>query len=103
MRILVTGSAGFLGYHLCHRLLTAGHEVVGIDSLTTGNSANVDDLRSGRGYTFVPQDICTPLSIPGQVDRVFNMACPASPVDFHDKAVEIMLTCSVGVKNLLDL
>jgi len=103
MRIVVTGAAGFIGYHLCSRLLRGGHEIVGVDSMTTGSPANADDLSRTKGFTLIRQDICKPLSIAGPVDRIFNMACPASPVDFHHKAVEIMLTCSVGVKNLLDL
>jgi dTDP-glucose 4,6-dehydratase len=103
MRTLVTGAAGFLGYHLCQRLLAAGHEILGLDSMTTGSGANAADLSKLPGFSFIRQDICAPLKIDGPLDRIYNMACPASPVDFHDKAVEIMLTCSVGMKNLLDL
>ena len=103
MRILVTGAAGFIGYHLCHRLLSDGHSVTGLDSMTTGSKANLADLRSHKAFSFIEQDIARPLAVDGPVDRIFNMACPASPVDFHDKAIEIMLTCSTGVKNLLDL
>jgi dTDP-glucose 4,6-dehydratase len=103
MRILVTGAAGFIGYHLCHRLLDAQHDVIGVDSLTTGSEHNVADLSKHGRFSFTRQDIVHPLAIDGRIDRIYNMACPASPVDFHDKAVEIMLTCSLGVKNLLDL
>ncbi|OQY99149.1 MAG: NAD-dependent dehydratase [Planctomycetes bacterium UTPLA1] len=103
MRIIVAGAAGFIGFHLCRRLLDAGHEVVGIDNLITGSPKNAEDLARIKGFTYIRQDICSPLRMDGPVDRVFNLACPASPVDFHEKAVEIMLACSVGVKNLLDL
>ncbi len=103
MRIVIAGAAGFIGYHLTQRLLEAGHEVVGVDSMTTGSPANEADLRRNAKFTFIRQDIASPLAISGPVDRIYNMACPASPIDFHEKAVEIMLTCSVGVKNLLDL
>ena len=103
MRIIVTGAAGFIGYHLSRRLLDGGHEVIGVDNLVTGSSENARDLSKLRGFRFIEHDICRPLTIDGPVDRIFNMACPASPVDFHEKAIEIMLTCSVGVKNLLDL
>lgn len=103
MRIIVAGAAGFIGYHLSRRLLKAGNDVVGVDNLVTGSRQNAKDLLEIKGFTFIEQDICKPLRIDGSVDRIFNMACPASPVDFHEKAVEIMLTCSVGLKNLLDL
>ncbi|RIK66413.1 MAG: NAD-dependent dehydratase [Planctomycetota bacterium] len=103
MRILVPGGAGFIGYHLCTRLLDAGHEVIAVDSLVTGSEANATDLSRNPRLTLLRQDIAHPLTIDGPIDRIFNMACPASPVDFHEKAIEIMLTCSVGVKNLLDL
>jgi dTDP-glucose 4,6-dehydratase len=103
MRTLVTGAAGFIGYHLCNRLLDTQHEVLGIDSLTTGSPQNVSDLSKRGGFEFKRHDIAAPLAIDGPIDRIYNMACPASPVDFHDKAVEIMLTCSIGVKNVLDL
>lgn len=103
MRILVTGAAGFIGYHLCQRLIGAGHEILGVDNLVTGSEVNAQDLSKLPGFTMIRQDICEPLPVTGRVDRIFNLACPASPIDFHEKAVEIMMTCSVGVKNLLDL
>ncbi len=103
MRIIVAGAAGFVGYHLSRRLLDAGHEVVGIDSMTTGSRANAADLAGCDRFRFIEQDIVRPISIDGPVDRIFNLACPASPVDFRDKALEIMQTCSAGVRNLLEL
>jgi len=103
MRIIVAGAAGFIGYHLSRRLIREGHQVVGIDSMTTGSEANARDLSALPGFSFVRADIRSPLSIDGPIDRIYNMACPASPVDFRDKAIEIMQTCSIGVQNLLDL
>ncbi len=103
MRIIVSGAAGFIGFHLCRRLLAAGHQVVGVDNLITGSTVNAADLRAIPGFTFIQEDICRPLAIEGPIDRIYDLACPASPIDFHSKAVEIMLTCSIGVKNLLDL
>ena len=103
MRIIVAGAAGFIGYHLSRRLIREGHQVVGIDSMTTGSAANARDLSALPGFSFVRADIRNPLSVDGPIDRIYNMACPASPVDFRDKAIEIMQTCSIGVQNLLDL
>jgi dTDP-glucose 4,6-dehydratase len=71
--------------------------------MTTGSEDNARDLSRNAKFSFIRQDIAAPLSIDGQVDRIYNMACPASPVDFRDKALEIMNTCSAGVRNLLEL
>ncbi len=103
MRILVPGAAGFIGFHLCRRLLGEGNEVVGVDSLTTGQQRNVDELSKQAGFTFLRAEISEPIGAPGRFDAILNMACPASPVDFRDKALEIMTTCSRGVMNLLEL
>jgi len=103
MRIIVSGAAGFIGFHLTKRLLDAENQVVGIDSMTTGSEANVKDLQRHAGFSFIRRDIVSVNAVDGPVDRIFNMACPASPVDFRDKAVEIMETCSIGVRNMLEL
>lgn len=103
MRIVVPGAAGFIGFHLSHRLLDEGHDVVGVDNYTTGSAQNIRDLSAHPRFDFVEQDIVEPLYINGPVDMILNMACPASPIDFESKAVEIMQTCSVGVFNLLEL
>ncbi len=102
MRTIVSGAAGFIGYHLCRRLLDAGHEVVGIDNMLTGSERNAADLDAHANFSFLRHDITRPFEVDGDVDRVFNMACPASPVDFHDKAVAIMDVCSAGVRNMLE-
>lgn len=103
MRIVVAGAAGFIGFTLCERLLSDGHEVVGVDNLATGQKRNADDLRKLRGFTYVSHNIIDPLRLDGPVDRIYNMACPASPVDFGPKRLFILETCSRGVWNLLDL
>lgn len=106
MRVVVAGAAGFIGYHLSQRLLGDGHAVIGIDSLTTGQMRNVELLQAHRAFEFLRADIADtadPMELPGPIDAIYNMACPASPVDFRDKAIEIMETCSRGVSNLLEI
>ncbi len=106
MRVVVAGAAGFIGYHLSQRLLAEGHAVIGIDSLTTGQMRNVELLQAHREFEFLRADIADtadPMELPGPIDAIYNMACPASPVDFRDKAIEIMETCSRGVANLLEI
>jgi len=106
MRVVVAGAAGFIGYHLSHRLLAEGHAVIGIDSLTTGQMRNIELLQAHREFEFLRADIADstdPIELPGPIDAIYNMACPASPVDFRDKAIEIMETCSHGVANLLNI
>ena len=80
MRALVVGCAGFIGFHLADRLLREGHDVVGMDNFVTGQRRNVDDLKAHRQFTFVEHDIVRPLSPIEGVERVYNLACPPSPV-----------------------
>jgi nucleoside-diphosphate-sugar epimerase len=103
VRLLVTGCAGFIGYHLCERLLDDGHEVVGVDDLSTGQQINVDDLRANQAFRFVGHNIVEPLPDEGTFDIVYNLACPASPIDFGPRRLNILDVCSRGVWNLLDL
>ena len=103
MRTIVTGAAGFIGFHLCRKLLDAGHVVVGVDSILTGSEANARDLQRHDRFTLIRHDITRPFQVDGPVARIYNLACPASPVDFRDLAVEIMAVCSAGVRNMLDI
>lgn len=103
MRVLVAGAAGFIGFHLCQRLLDDGHEVLAVDNLVTGDIRNAEDLQTRPACQFIRHDICHPLAIDGAVQRVYNLACPASPGDFARLAIAIVLTCSEGTYQLLEL
>src|SRR4051794_2978704 len=82
MRILVTGGAGFVGSHLCDRLLAEGHEVVCLDNLKTGRKDNIAHLLSNSAFTYVEHDITEPFFIEGPVDAILHFASPASPQDY---------------------
>lgn len=100
---VVAGGAGFIGSHLCDRLLADGYRVTAVDNLVTGRMANIAHLRRERRFRFLRHDIARPLRLAGPIHRVFNLASPASPVDFTRIPVAIMLAGSYGSRNLLDL
>jgi dTDP-glucose 4,6-dehydratase len=102
MRVLVTGAAGFVGFHLCQRLLDDGCTVLAVDNLSSGQHQNAEDLR-GQGCRFLPHDICQPIPIEDPIDQIYNMACPASPDDFARLAIPILRTCGEGTYHLLEL
>lgn len=101
MRILVTGGAGFLGSHLCDRLVEAGHDVVVIDNLQTGSKDNLVQFQGNRRIEFRQADIVNPLV--GKYDRIYNLACPASPYQYQYNAIATARTNFYGVDNLLQL
>jgi dTDP-glucose 4,6-dehydratase len=101
-RVLVTGAAGFLGSHLCDALLAQGHQVVGVDNLSTGRKVNVEHLANESRFTLVEQDICKPFDC-GPVDFVFNFASPASPFDYARLGPETLDVGSNGTRNALDV
>ena len=103
MRYVVAGAAGFIGSHLCDRLLEQGHEVVGVDSLVTGSRSNLDGALTHTNFSFIEHDIRSQLHVDGAVDRVLNLASPASPIDFDRIPVHILETGSIGTQHLLDL
>ena len=103
MRFLIAGAAGFIGSHLCDRLLDEGHEIVGLDNLLTGSPSNLAHLEGNPRFSFFRHDIAEPFDVPGPVDLVFNLASPASPKDYLAHPVETLRTGAEGSRNLLEL
>lgn len=101
MRILVTGGAGFIGSHLCERLLHEGHEVVCLDNFFTGSKKNIHHLLDSHNFELVRHDITEPILL--EVDRIFNLACPASPVHYQFNPVKTVKTSVMGTINMLGL
>ena len=101
MRTLVTGGAGFLGSHLCERLLQDDHEVVCLDNLFTGRKANVRHLSDDPRFEFVRHDVVDPFK--AEVDWIFNLACPASPVHYQFNPIKTVKTSVMGAINCLGL
>ena len=101
-KVLVTGAAGFLGSHLSDALLAAGHTVIGVDNLCTGNLENLKHLRSESRFSLVEKDITQPFDV-GRIDYIFNFASPASPEDYHRLGIETLLVGSAGTINTLEL
>lgn len=102
-RALVTGGAGFVGTHLCERLLSAGYGVACVDNLCTGSLSNVEHLLAEPGFEFLEADITEPLAVPGDLDEVYHLASPASPADFGPLAIHILRTGSEGTRHALEL
>lgn len=101
MRCLVTGGAGFLGSHLCDRLLADGHEVIALDNLYTGDAANLSHLESNPLFRFIRHDVVGPIDV--DVGWIFNLACPASPVHYQANPIQTIRTSVYGIDNLLEL
>lgn len=101
MKVLVTGRAGFLGSHLCDRLISAGHEVLGVDNYFTGSRRNIAHLLSHPMFEVVRHDVTFPLYV--EVDRIFNLACPASPIHYQMDPVQTTKTSVHGAMNMLGL
>lgn len=101
MRILVTGGAGFLGSHLCERLLRQGHEVICLDNFFTGRKRNVSHLLSTVEFELVRHDVVDPFKF--EVDRIYNLACPASPVHYQFNPIKTVKTSVMGAINSLGL
>ena len=102
-RALVTGGAGFLGSHLCERLIAEGYLVVCVDNLSTGLKENVAHLEGDPAFEYVHHDVTLPLQMEGRLDEVYHFASPASPKDFERIPVQILVAGSAGTHNALDL
>ncbi|MCB1178061.1 MAG: SDR family oxidoreductase [Leptospiraceae bacterium] len=100
-RILITGGAGFIGSHLCEKLLNEGNEIICLDNLHTGSKSNVSHLFSNPNFEFIRHDITEPIKI--EVDQIYNFACPASPVHYQDNPIKTIKTNVLGMTYMLGL
>ncbi len=100
-RVLVTGGAGFLGSHLCDKLIAAGYEVLCVDNLFTGSKENIRHLSGHPHFEFMCHDITEPLFV--EVDQIYNLACPASPPHYQIDPIKTAKTCFLGALNMLGL
>lgn len=100
-RVLVTGGSGFLGSHLCARLLDMGHEVICVDNFFSSARSNVEELLDNKRFELIRHDITFPLYV--EVDEIYNLACPASPVHYQHDPVQTIKTCVHGAINMLGL
>ena len=101
MRILVTGGAGFIGSHLCERLLGEGHDVICLDNFFTGSKDNIIHLMDNHRFELVRHDVVEPILL--EVDRIYNLACPASPVHYQHNPVKTIKTSMMGAIHMLGL
>jgi UDP-glucuronate decarboxylase len=101
MRILVTGGAGFLGSHLCERLLAEGNEVLCLDNYFTGRKSNVRHLLANPGFELIRHDVTNPIQL--EVDRIYHLACPASPIHYQYNAIKTIKASVLGTINMLGM
>jgi len=102
-RSVVTGGAGFLGSHLCDKLLSEGHEVICMDNLITGNVANIEHLSGDDAFKFIKQDVTEYLYLPGDIDFIFHFASPASPIDYLELPIQTLKVGALGTHKALGL
>ncbi len=99
--VLVCGGAGFIGSHLCERLLSLGHNVVCLDNFSTGSKRNLSNLHNTNKFVVVEQDVTNPIQM--EIDTIFNLACPASPVQYQNDPITTTITSVIGANNILEL
>jgi UDP-glucuronate decarboxylase len=100
--VLVTGGAGFIGSHLCKRLLNENHKVICLDNLFTGSLDNIESFKDNNNFEFVNHDITKPY-YRDNIDEIYNLACPASPIHYQSNPIKTVKTCTIGVINMLGL
>ena len=103
MTILVTGGAGFVGSHLCERLLAEKHRIICVDNLFTGSKENIRHLLKNKNFVFINHDIIQSLYIEEKIDQIYNLACPASPIHYQYDPIQTTKTCVMGSFNMLGL
>lgn len=102
MRVLVTGGAGFVGSHLCERLLAEGHDVVALDNLVTGSERNLADFADHPAFTFIAADVTEEIPVDGAFQRIFHLASPASPIDYVQLPFETLYAGADGTRLCLE-
>jgi dTDP-glucose 4,6-dehydratase len=103
VRYLISGAAGFIGSHICDRLIEKGHEVLALDNLITGHKENISHLLSHPKFRFIEHDVCAPIDISGPTDRILHLASLASPVDYLAHPLETLESGSTGTRNMLEV
>ncbi len=101
--ILITGGAGFIGSHLCKKLVEHGDNIICLDNLFTGSKKNIEPLVAAKNFTFIQHDIIEPFFIDQKIDQVYNLACPASPIHYQFNSIRTIKANTIGVINILGL
>jgi dTDP-glucose 4,6-dehydratase len=103
VRYLISGAAGFIGSHLCDRIIESGHQILALDNLITGQREKIEHLVGRPGFEFIQQDVCERFKADGPFDRVFHLASLASPVDYVAHPIETLESGSTGTRNMLEI
>lgn len=101
--VLITGGSGFIGSHLCERLLSEGNKIICLDNLLTGSKNNITHLLVNKNFIFIEHDIINPIVIEEHIDEIYNLACPASPVHYQENAIRTIKVNTLGIINVLGL